>query len=90
MNGTTETNGALSCSKLLWKHPDPRSTPMHKYLRAVNYTHDLELSSYEELHQWSIDNIDAFWQSVWEFVGVRAEGTPAPVSTSHHLYISTY
>ncbi|KAH7384130.1 hypothetical protein DE146DRAFT_216689 [Phaeosphaeria sp. MPI-PUGE-AT-0046c] len=78
MNGTTKTNGALSGSKLLWKHPDPRSTPMHKYIRAVNYTHDLQLSNYAELHQWSIENIDAFWHSVWEFVGVRAEGSASP------------
>jgi acetoacetyl-CoA synthetase len=86
MNGATDTTngmlGAAHGSKLLWKHPTPESTPMHAYLKAVNHAHDLHLSSYPELHQWSIGNIDAFWQSVWKFVGIRAEGEASPVSQS--------
>ncbi|KAF1921553.1 acetoacetyl-CoA synthetase-like protein [Ampelomyces quisqualis] len=78
MPGTSDANGALLGSKLLWKHPSPRSTPMHKYLRAVNHTYNLHLSTYQELHRWSIENIDMFWQSVWNFVGVRAEGSALP------------
>jgi hypothetical protein len=81
MHGASDANGMPGVgSKLLWKHPDPESTPMHRYLKAVNYAHGLQLSSYPELHQWSIANIDAFWQSVWKFVGVRAEGEASPVS----------
>jgi acetoacetyl-CoA synthetase len=80
-NHTESANGASLGAKLLWKHPDPTSTPMAKYLRYVNATYDLQLSTYEELHAWSIQNVDTFWQSVWKFVGVRAEGSAIPVSS---------
>ncbi|EAT82392.1 hypothetical protein SNOG_10057 [Parastagonospora nodorum SN15] len=73
-NGSAESHGAHTSPKLLWKHSDPESTAMHKYLQEVNRAHNLQLTSYQELHKWSISNIDAFWQSVWKFVGVRAEG----------------
>jgi acetoacetyl-CoA synthetase len=79
-NGTKSANGILPGAKLLWRHPEPASTPMYKYLQEINYTYNLSLSTYPELHRWSIDNIDAFWQSVWKFVGVRAEGDASPVS----------
>jgi acetoacetyl-CoA synthetase len=78
-NGTNGANGTLSSSKLLWRHPDPHATPMYEYLQAVNQTYNLRLSMYQDLHKWSIENIDAFWQSVWKFAGVRAEGNASPV-----------
>ena len=55
---------------------------MYQYMQRVNSAHGLHLSTYPELYQWSIDNIDLFWQSVWDFVGVRAQGRATRVS--HH------
>lgn len=55
---------------------------MHRFLTEVNKTRGLQLSTYKELHQWSIDNIDEFWQDVWQFVGVRAQGKASRVSQS--------
>lgn len=82
MNGTNgdQANGANGTdlapkheSKLLWRHPSPQSTPMFKFVESVNKEYGLSLSNYEDLHKWSIENIDRFWGRVWQFVGVRAE-----------------
>jgi acetoacetyl-CoA synthetase len=89
-NGTIPSNGTHTGAKLLWKHSNPESTPMHKYLQEVNRAYNLQLSTYQELHKWSIDNIDAFWQSVWKFVGVRAEGDASQVSHSIFIVIRSY
>jgi hypothetical protein len=89
-NGSAETHGAQTGPKLLWKHSDPESTAMHKYLQEVNRAHNLQLTSYQELHKWSISNIDAFWQSVWKFVGVRAEGDASQVSYGGPVETSRY
>lgn len=89
-DGSAEANGAHTGSKLLWKHSDPKSTPMHKYLQEVNQSQNIQLASYQELHKWSIANIDAFWQSVWKFVGVRAEGDASQVSHGGSVEISRY
>jgi hypothetical protein len=80
MNGTNGTNGTSTGCKLLWKHPSPQDTPMYRFLHNVNKAHGLHMETYPELYQWSIDNIDHFWQRVWEFVGVRAQGTASRVS----------
>jgi hypothetical protein len=85
MNGTNGTNGTSMGSKLLWKHPSPQSTPMYRFLHNVNKTHGLHMETYPELYQWSIDNTDQFWQRVWEFVGVRAQGTASRVSSKLRL-----
>ncbi|KAF1941435.1 acetoacetate-CoA ligase [Clathrospora elynae] len=77
MNGTHDDNGTSASSTLLWTHSSPQSTPMYQFLQSVNQTHHLELSSYPELHKWSVENINKFWQRVWDFVGVRHEGSPS-------------
>ncbi|KAF2198076.1 acetoacetate-CoA ligase [Delitschia confertaspora ATCC 74209] len=58
--------------KLLWEHPDPKSTPLWKFLQLVNQKYGLHLKSYEELLRWSNENTANFWGEVWEFVGIRA------------------
>lgn len=80
-NGLNSANGTSGGSRLLWKHASPESTAMYQFLRSVNESHGLQLSTYAELHRWSIDHIEPFWRRVWEFVGVRAQGTAALVRT---------
>ncbi|RYN52620.1 Malonamoyl-CoA synthetase [Alternaria tenuissima] len=76
MNGTKGTNGSPTGPKLLWEHPSPKTTPMYQFLKLVNETHNLRLSNYSELHAWSINNVNSFWQRAWDFVGIRHQGTP--------------
>jgi|SRR3569833_24189 len=56
----------------LWRHPDPASTPMTNFLQHVNSRHGLDLADYAALHKWSIDNVAAFWEDTWHFVGIKA------------------
>lgn len=56
----------------LWTHPDAEATQMTAFMRAVNRKYGLKLKSYEELYEWSIGDIGAFWGEVWDFTGVRA------------------
>lgn len=57
----------------LWRHPDPTSTPMWKFIQRVNDRHQLEIKGYQDLYKWSIDNVGLFWEECWEFVGIQAE-----------------
>ena len=91
MNGTKGANGTSTGPKLLWKHSSPKTTPMYQFLQSVNKTHNLQLSDYSQLHKWSIDNIDKFWQITWEFVGVRHRGAFTSVSHRRSIHVaSTY
>ena len=40
------------------------------YQRFINGEHGLSFSNYQQLHQWSVDNSEDFWESIWQFSGV--------------------
>jgi acetoacetyl-CoA synthetase len=42
-------------------------------------TRGLQFSGYDELWQWSVDELDAFWAAIWQYYDVQADGTPEPV-----------
>ncbi|HEV8423780.1 MAG TPA: acetoacetate--CoA ligase [Actinomycetes bacterium] len=48
---------------------------MTRYLRWLRERRGLHFGSYDELWRWSVDDLDAFWASIWDFFEV---GGPAP------------
>jgi len=34
----------------------------------------IDLATYDELWQWSVDDLEAFWSAIWDFFEVRADG----------------
>lgn len=61
----------------LWRHGDPTSTEMWRFLSHINATYNLSLNDYPGLYKWSVDNVADFWKECWEFVGIKA---PQPFS----------
>jgi len=57
----------------LWTpaHERALNSQMYTFLLHVNEKFDDHLSSYDELWQWSIDNVADFWGTFWEFSGLR-------------------
>jgi acetoacetyl-CoA synthetase len=46
-----------------------------RYLRWLERRRGLRFGAYEELWHWSVDDLDGFWSSIWDFFEV---GGPAP------------
>jgi len=42
------------------------------YQRFIQGEHGLSFSNYQQLHRWSIDNSEDFWESIWQFSGLIA------------------
>jgi acetoacetyl-CoA synthetase len=42
-------------------------------------------ASYDELWRWSVEDLEGFWGSIWEFFEVEADGSPTPVLGSREL-----
>lgn len=61
-------------SKLLWVPSEERkkNANVTKFMEFVNSRYKKDLSTYEELYDWSINNIANFWSSVWDFCEVKA------------------
>ena len=69
MNGT---EGSQEIGTELWRHPAPETTQMWDFLQKMNKEQGLEMKSYDDLYQWSIENIADFWAGVWDYVGIVA------------------
>lgn len=64
--------------RLLWSPPPNADTSVSRYMDWLRHTRGLGFDDYRELQQWSVNNVDAFWQSVWEYFQFPAP-TPAKV-----------
>jgi acetoacetyl-CoA synthetase len=52
---------------------DARSTTLiGEYLDWLEAQRGLAFAGYDDLYRWSVDDLDAFWQSIWDFFGVRS------------------
>lgn len=82
-NGTSEPQDA----EMLWQHPNPNSTLMFDFLQRVNKKHRKEFKTYDELYQWSVDNIADLWGEIWDYVGIRhSQPYERVVSDSKTMY----
>jgi acetoacetyl-CoA synthetase len=43
-------------------------------MRWLEDERGLRFDGYEELWRWSVEEVGAFWDSIWDFFGVRADG----------------
>jgi len=52
----------------LWQPSQTRieQTNLWRFIQTVNASHQLNITDYHELHQWSIDHSDLFWDQIWQ------------------------
>ncbi len=43
-----------------------------QFISFVNREYDLEIDSYNQLYEWSVEKTPDFWEAMWEFVRIRA------------------
>lgn len=58
---------------MLWQ-PTPaaiEATQMHAFMRAVCAQHSVNLYHYQDLYEWSIENLQLFWEALAEFAGIE-------------------
>jgi len=61
-------------AECLWRPSEDRikNSNMYAFMQAVNEKFNKNFASYDELYQWSVDNLEDFWALLWDFVGVKA------------------
>jgi acetoacetyl-CoA synthetase len=57
---------------------------MTRYLQWLGDRRGLRFASYDELWRWSVEDLDGFWTSVWEFFEVGGP-TPSPVLAERRM-----
>ncbi|KAF9190479.1 hypothetical protein BGZ51_006896 [Haplosporangium sp. Z 767] len=56
----------------MWEPTNLEAKEMEKFRIFVNNKHSLSLANYNDLWQWSVDEIEDFWTAVWEYTNVVA------------------
>jgi acetoacetyl-CoA synthetase len=66
------SGGKTMTAMPLWTPSAERieAAPMTAFMKAAAERSGLALGSYGELHRWSVDDREAFWNLVWDFCGV--------------------
>lgn len=61
-------------SSPLWKPSEERkrNANITRFIDTVNKRYGKSFRSYDELYDWSINNISDFWGSVWDFCEIKA------------------
>ena len=47
------------------------SSHMFAYMNFINQRYTKNFKTYEALYDWSINHIPLFWESIWDFLGIR-------------------
>jgi acetoacetyl-CoA synthetase len=66
---------------ILWE-PSPERIErawLTRYQRWLEQRLGRSFESYAQLQRWSVDELDAFWRSIWDFFDVQADGSPERV-----------
>ena len=64
----------MAAPPIVWTPSAERiaSATITRYREWLNETRGLRLQGYHDLWQWSVDELEAFWGSIWEFFEVEA------------------
>jgi acetoacetyl-CoA synthetase len=72
---------SASAPPILWQ-PSPERVERATLTRYTRWLEDRlghTFDSYDELWRWSVDELDGFWRSVWDYCDVQADGSPERV-----------
>jgi acetoacetyl-CoA synthetase len=73
---------------ILWSPSNERvkSSQMFMFLQNINVKYDLNLDSFSELHNWSIENKSEFWSSIWDFFKIiGSKGTEPHIEPANKM-----
>ena len=61
------------------------STTMRRYMRWLAEERGVETEDYDSLWRWSVDDLDGFWRSIWDFFSVESDEPPGAVLGSREM-----
>ncbi|QKY71075.1 acetoacetate--CoA ligase [Lentibacillus sp. CBA3610] len=72
---------------LLWEPSERRkqNSNIYDYMNWLNEHKNLHFNDYHSLWKWSVDELEDFWASIWEYFDILAEKPYETVLTSHQM-----
>jgi len=59
----------------LWTPSESRigNSNLHRFMAQLNRDHGVTLTTYDDVHRFSVERMEDFWMALWDFGGVKAE-----------------
>jgi len=78
---------AIREGTILWEPSEERikDARISAYMNWLKDEKGLDFNSYESLWQWSVDHLEDFWQSLWEFFQIKASKPYRQVLTARRM-----
>ena len=54
-------------NNILWKSTNPDKSQMVHFMHQINKSYDLNMTTYNEFYNWSINHINLFWKEFWGY-----------------------
>ncbi|PJW20475.1 acetoacetate--CoA ligase [Geobacillus thermodenitrificans] len=66
---------AITEGTILWQPTDEqiKHSNIQRYMDWLKENKGLSFASYRQLWTWSVEQLEQFWETVWEYTGVQAE-----------------
>lgn len=83
-SGSSEAGSRFAPGDITWQ-PAPNALPrMRDFMITSNAKHGLHMSSYQDLHRWSVQEGTEFWNDIVDYFEILGEGldTPALLDSS--------
>jgi acetoacetyl-CoA synthetase len=60
----------------LWEPPAEliERSRLREYMRWLDAERGVRVEDYDALWRWSVDDLEGFWSSIWDYFGVQADG----------------
>ena len=70
------TAGLVVEGELLWEPSEERKvgSNLARYMGWLGEERGLRFDGYDDLWRWSVEDLDGFWGSIWEYFGVMSDG----------------
>lgn len=79
--------GKIKEGTLLWEPSEDQKekTAIYDYMIWLKENKRLYLNDYNELWKWSVDEIEEFWESLWQYFDIQSKKSYQTVLTSHEM-----
>ena len=73
----------------IWESTDFENSNLFRFLSFVNGKYGLKLTTYSDLHKWSVENLENFWSSAAFFFEIQFDSKPSKICDSKIPFYKT-
>lgn len=72
---------------LLWEPSEKQKeqSALYDYMAWLKKNYQMDFTHYHELWQWSVDEVEEFWESMWTYLDIHSDQPYETVLTSHKM-----